>query len=166
MTLETPDRIRELQRKLYRKAKQEPNFRFYLLYDKVYRRDILSHAYRLVKANKGASGVDGLTFEAIEEREGGAEKYLDQIAEELKGKTYRPMPVRRVNIPKADGRQRPLGIPTIKDRVVQMAVKLVIEPIFEAEFEDNSYGFRSKPNAHQAMEGVFVTVTHGKDPGY
>ena len=90
MTLETPDRFRELQRKLYRKAKQEPNFRFYLLYDKVYRRDILSYAYRLVKANKGASGVDGLTFERIEEREEGAEKYLEQIAEELKGKSYIP----------------------------------------------------------------------------
>ncbi len=89
MTLETPDRIRELQRKLYRKAKQEPDYRFYLLYDKVYRRDILSHAYRCVRANKGTSGIDGLTFEAIEEREGGAEKYLDQIAKELKEKTYR-----------------------------------------------------------------------------
>jgi group II intron reverse transcriptase/maturase len=162
VTLETPDRIRELQRKLYRKAKQEPNFRFYLLYDKVYRRDILSHAYRLVKANKGAGGVDGLTFEAIEEREGGAEKYLDQIAEELKGKTYRPMPVRRVNIPKADGRQRPLGIPTIKDRVVQMAVKIVIEPIFEADFEENSYGFRPKRDAHQAMDDVSLQLRMGK----
>jgi RNA-directed DNA polymerase len=162
VTLETPDRIRELQRKLYRKAKQEPDYRFYLLYDKVYRRDILSHAYRLVKANKGASGVDGLTFEAIGEREGGAEKYLDQIAEELKGKTYRPMPVRRVNIPKADGKQRPLGIPTIKDRVVQMAVKLVIEPIFEADFEDNSYGFRPKRDAHQAMDDVSLQLRMGK----
>jgi RNA-directed DNA polymerase len=160
--LETPEKIRELQRKLYRKAKQEPNFRFYLLYDKVYWRDILSYAYRLVKANKGASGVDGLTFERIEEREAGAEQYLDQIAEELKGKIYRPMPVRRVNIPKADGRQRPLGIPTIKDRVVQMAVKLVIEPIFEADFEENSYGFRPKRDAHQAMDDVSLQLRMGK----
>ena len=162
MTLETPDRIRELQRKLYRKAKQEPNFRFYLLYDKVYRRDILSHAYRLVKANKGASGVDGLTFERIEEREKGAEGYLGQIAEELERKVYRPMPVRRVNIPKPDGRQRPLGIPTIKDRVVQMVVKIVIEPIFEADFEGNSYGFRPKRNAHQAMDDISLHLRMGK----
>ncbi len=162
MTLETPDRIRELQRKLYRKAKQEPNFRFYLLYDKVYRRDILSYAYRLVKANKGASGVDGVTFERIEEKEGGAEGYLDQIAEELEEKNYRPMPLRRVYIPKPDGRQRPLGIPTIKDRVVQMAVKLVIEPIFEADFEENSYGFRPKRNAHQAMDDVSLQLRMGK----
>jgi group II intron reverse transcriptase/maturase len=162
VTLETPERIRELQRKLYRKAKQEPNFRFYLLYDKVYRRDILSHAYRLVKANKGASGVDGVTFEAIEEREGGAEKYLGEILEELKGKTYKPMPVRRVYIPKPDGGQRPLGIPTIKDRVVQMAMKLVIEPIFEADFEDNSYGFRPKRDAHQAMDDISLQLRMGK----
>jgi group II intron reverse transcriptase/maturase len=162
VTLETPDRIRELQRKLYRKAKQEPNFRFYLLYDKVYRRDILSHAYRLVRANKGAPGVDGVTFESIEKMEGGVERYLNQISEELKGKTYRPMPVRRVNIPKPDGRQRPLGIPTIKDRVVQMAVKIVIEPIFEADFEGNSYGFRPKRNAHQAMDDISLHLRMGK----
>ena len=162
MTLETPDRIRELQRKLYRKAKQEPTYRFYLLYDKVHRRDILGHAYRIVKANKGASGVDGLTFERIEEREEGAEKYLEQIAEELKGKSYKPMPVRRVYIPKPDGKQRPLGILTIKDRVVQTAVKLVIEPIFEADFEDNSYGFRPKRDAHQAMDDVSLRLRMGK----
>jgi group II intron reverse transcriptase/maturase len=162
VTLETPDKIRELQRKLYRKAKQEPNYRFYLLYDKVYRRDILSHAYRLVKANKGVCGVDELTFESIEEREGGAERYLEQIAEELKGKSYKPMPVRRVYIPKPDGKQRPLGILTIKDRVVQTAVKLVIEPIVEADFEENSYGFRPKRNAHQAMDDVSLQLRMGK----
>ena len=160
--LETPERIRELQRKLYRKAKQEPNFRFYLLYDKAYRRDILSHAYRLVRANKGAPGVDGETFERIEEREGGAEGYLEQIAEELRHKVYKPMPVRRVYIPKPDGKQRSLGIPTIKDRVVQMAVKLVIEPIFEADFEDSSYGFRPRRSAHQAMDDVSSQLRMGK----
>ena len=106
--------------------------------------------------------MDGETFERIGEREGGAEKYLEQIAEELRHKVYKPMPVRRVYIPKPDGRQRPLGIPTIKDRVVQMAVKLVIEPIFEADFEDNSYGFRPRRGAHQAMDDVSLQLRMGK----
>jgi len=112
--LETPDRIRELQRKLYRKAKQEAGFRFYLLYDKVYRQDILDHAYHLVRANKGAPGVDGVTFESLEKREGGVKRYLEEIAVELKEEIYKPMPVRRVYRPKADGGRRPLGIPTIR----------------------------------------------------
>jgi len=160
--LKTPEKIRELQRKLYQKAKQEKEYRFYLLYDKVYRMDILSHAYRLVKTNKGAGGVDGVTFEGIEEKEGGQQKYLAGIADELKNKTYEAMPVRRVYIPKADGSKRPLGIPTVKDRIVQMAVKIVIEPIFEADFQENSYGFRPKRDAHQAIDDITRHLRYGK----
>ncbi len=160
--LKTPDNIRELQRKLYRKAKQEKEYRFYLLYDKIYRLDILNHAYRLVKANKGAPGIDGETFGSIEEREGGAEKYLEEIAGALKRKDYKPQAVRRVYIPKTAGGKRPLGIPVIKDRVVQMAVKIVIEPIFEADFQENSYGFRPKRSAHQAVEDVRNHLLKGK----
>lgn len=160
--LETPEKIRELQRKLYQKAKQEKEYRFYLLYDKVYRLDILSHAYKLVKANKGVAGVDGETFESIEERDGGAQKYLEEVAGALKRKEYKAGPVRRVYIPKADGSKRPLGIPTIKDRIVQMAVKIVIEPIFEADFQENSYGFRPKRNAHQAVADVSKQLNSGK----
>ncbi len=160
--LKTPDKIRQLQRKLYQKAKQEKEFRFYLLYDKVYRMDILSHAYRLVKASKGARGIDGVTFESIEEKKGGVQRYLESVAKELKEKTYKPMPVRRLYIPKTDGSKRPLGIPTIKDRTVQMVVKIVIEPIFEADFQENSYGFRPKKSAHQAVDDISTHLIKGK----
>jgi RNA-directed DNA polymerase len=160
--LETPEKIRDLQRKLYQKAKQEKAYRFYLLYDKVYRLDVLTHAYNLVRANKGAPGVDGETFESIGEREGGVEEYVETIAGQLKRKEYKPQPVRRVYIPKADGGKRPLGIPTIRDRVVQMSVKIVIEPIFEADFHNNSYGFRPKRNAHQAVDDVKAHLLQGK----
>src|SRR4030065_2224528 len=160
--LTTPEEIRELRRKLYQKAKQEKEFRFYALYDKVSRADIVLFAYRLARANKGAPGIDGKTFEAIEGMEGGAERYCEQIAEELKRKTYKAMPVRRVYIPKPDGSKRPLGIPTIKDRIVQMAVKIIIEPIFEADFQENSYGFRPKRDAHQAVDDVSYHLRYGK----
>ena len=131
-------KIRILQRKLYRNAKAEPAFRFYLLYDKIYREDLFRHAYALARANAGAPSTDGMTFAAIEAS--GLESWLAGLREELISKRYRPDPVRRVMIPKPDGGERPLGIPTIRDRVVQTAAKLVLEPIFEADFEDSAYG--------------------------
>jgi len=158
--LVTPESIRILQRKLYRKAKQEPAFRFYALYDKVYRADILSHAYHLVRANKGSAGIDGVTFEAIEMGEGET-AFLAELEEALRNKTYKPDPVKRVMIPKADGNLRPLGIPTIRDRVAQMTVKLVIEPIFEADFCETSYGFRPKKSAHDAVDDVALNMNCG-----
>src|SRR5262250_3209318 len=136
----TPDKIRSLQRKLYCKAKAEPAFRFYVLYDKICREDILRHAYELARANAGAPGVDGMNFTTIEKA--GVEAWLAGLRKELTEKTYRPAPVRRVMIPKPGGGERPLGIPTIRDRVAQTAAKLVLEPIWEAELEPNAYGYR------------------------
>jgi RNA-directed DNA polymerase len=153
MLLTTPGTIRTLQRKLYTKAKQEPAYRFYALYDKTYREDILSHAWRLVRSNGGSPGIDGTTFEAIERGEG-VEGFLRDLACDLQEKSYRAQPVRRVLIPKADGSMRPLGIPTIRDRIAQTAVKLVIEPIFEADCCDHSYGFRPKQSAHDAVDDI------------
>jgi RNA-directed DNA polymerase len=158
--LQTPNKIRDLQRGLYLKAKREPKFRFYLLQDKVWREDILEHAYRLVRANGGAPGIDGETFHSIESG-GGEAKFLSKLQQELKERTYRAQAVRRVYIPKGDGRNRPLGIPTIRDRVAQMAVKMVIEPIFEADFEDCSFGFRPKKDAHQAIGAIREALNHG-----
>lgn len=159
MSLETPSKIRELQIQLYRKAKNEPDYRFYLLYDKVYREDILAHAYQLAKAHQGAPGVDGQSFEDIEAS--GAGEWLAGIREEIRSKTYKPQPVRRVMIPKPGGGERALGIPTIRDRVVQTATKLVIEPIFEADLEPNAYGYRPKRSAQDAIREVHKQVRAG-----
>ena len=161
MLLTTPENIRTLQRKLYIKAKQEPGYRFYALYDKICRADILKLAWRLVKANKGSPGIDGIDFAAIESGEG-VDCYLSEISQQLKDKSYRTSPVKRVMIPKADGTMRPLGIPTIRDRIVQMATKLVIEPIFEADFCDNSFGFRPKKSTHQAIDKIANALWEGK----
>jgi RNA-directed DNA polymerase len=159
MSLATPEKIRTLQRKLYRKAKAEPAFRFYVLYDKICREDILQHAYAVARANAGAPGVDGVSFAQIEAS--GLEAWLAGLREELVSKTYRPDPVRRVSIPKPDGGERPLGIPTIRDRVVQTAAKLVLEPIFEADFEDNAYGYRPVRGAVDAVKDVHRHVCRG-----
>lgn len=159
MSLETPEAIRRLQRKLYRKAKDEPNYRFYLLYDKLYRADILAHAYELAKANRGAPGVDGQTFAEIEVA--GRKKWLTKLREELHIKTYQPQPVRRVKIPKPRGGERPLGIPTIRDRVVETAAKLMLEPIFEADLEPCAYGYRPKRSAQDAVRKVHQLLGAG-----
>lgn len=159
MSLTTPSNIRELQIKLYRKAKNEPGYRFYMLYDKIYREDILAHAYARARANKGAPGVDGQSFEDIESA--GLAEWLTGIREELRNKTYQPQPVRRVMIPKPGGGERPLGIPTIRDRVVQTAAKLLIEPIFEADLEPNAYGYRPKRSAQDAIQEVHELLCEG-----
>jgi RNA-directed DNA polymerase len=159
MSLPTPSKIRELQNKLYRKAKNEPRYRFYLLYDKIWREDILAHAYEVARANQGAPGVDGESFGQIET--GGRQQWLNGLREELRHKKYRPQPVRRVMIPKAGGGERPLGIPTIRDRVVQTAAKMVLEPIFEADLEPNAYGYRPKRSAQDAIRKVHELVCDG-----
>jgi RNA-directed DNA polymerase len=156
----TPEAIRTLQRKLYTKAKQEPAYRFYALYDKVWRADVLAFAYRRVRLNGGSPGIDGISFEDIEQKIG-VDQLLLGLARDLKEKTYQPSPVRRVMIPKADGSLRPLGIPTIRDRVAQMAAKLIIEPIFEADFCQNSYGFRPKKSAHGAVDEIAKALNYG-----
>lgn len=152
MTNNSKEKVRQLQNKLYLTAKKCSSRRFHALYDKVYRDDVLYEAWKRVKANQGSSGVDGITIEDIESS--GVNRYLTEIQSELKSGTYRPLPVRRVMIPKSDGSQRPLGIPCVKDRIVQMATKIAIEPVFEADFKDCSYGFRPKRSAKQALEVV------------
>lgn len=157
--LRITDKVQELQKKLLQKAKSNAGFRFYALYDKVYRMDVLRKAWGRVKKNRGASGVDGQSFEEIERI--GIDKFLQSIQQELKTKAYRPQPARSVYIPKSDGTQRPLSIPTIKDRVAQTALKLIIEPIFEADFEECSYGFRPDKSGQQAAMEVRKLLNFG-----
>jgi RNA-directed DNA polymerase len=160
MSLTTPESIQKLQTALHAKAKESPDFRFYALYDKVYRKDILAFAYACCKANGGAAGVDRQRFEDIEAY--GVERWLDELSHDLKNRTYQPLPVRRVFIPKADGKtQRPLGIPAIRDRAVQVAATLVLEPIFEADLQPEQYAYRKDRSALDAVRHVHKLINTG-----
>ncbi len=157
--LATPESVQRLQTALHAKAKGEPGFRFYALYDKIYRLDVLTHAYDCCRANKGAAGVDGLTFEDVESY--GRERWIGELAQQLREESYRPEAVRRVFIPKPNGKQRPLGIPRLADRVCQMATMLVLEPIFEADMPSEQYAYRQNWNAQDAVRRVHWLVTGG-----
>src|SRR5262252_4117287 len=160
MGLTTPAGVQKLQTALHAKAKEAPNFRFHALYDKVYRKDVLAYAYERWAANGGAAGVDEQTFQDIEQY--GRERWLDELTQELKSRTYQPQPVRRVYIPKPDGKQRPLGIPTIRDRVVQTAAVLVLEPIFEADLPLEQYAYRADRSALDAVQRVHKLINAGQ----
>src|ERR1700752_91282 len=159
MSLSTPESVQKLQRALHDKAKEAPNFRFYALYDKVYRKDVLAFAYQCCKANGGAAGGGGQTFEAIEAY--GEERWLDELAQELKKRPYQPLPVRRVYIPKPDGKQRPLGVPAIRDRTAEMAAVLFREPIFEADLPPEQYAYRRDRSALDAVRHVHKLINTG-----
>jgi RNA-directed DNA polymerase len=159
MNLATPSSVQKLQTALHDKAKGSPDFRFYALYDKVYRKDVLAFAYACCKANGGAAGVDGQRFEDIEEY--GVERWLGELAEELRSRTYRPLPVRRVYIPKPDGKQRPLGVPAIRDRTAETAAVLVLEPIFEADLQPEQYAYRRDRSALDAVRHVHKLINTG-----
>ncbi len=159
MSLSPPAKVGTLQTALHTKAKSSPDYRFYALYDKIYRRDVLGFAYDRCRANGGAAGVDGQSFADIEAY--GADRWLDELAEELRDETYQPQPVRRVYIPKPDGKQRPLGIPCIKDRVAQMAAVVVLEPIFEADLEPEQHAYRPGAGALDAVRQVERLIRTG-----
>jgi RNA-directed DNA polymerase len=161
-----PEKLSCLRQKLYLKAKQEPEFRFYSLYGLILRLDVLEVAWRIARSRHGAAGVDGVTFEMIEASEEGIDGFLKQILESLRTKTYRPSRVRRVYIPKPNGGQRPLGIPVIRDRVVETAALLIMEPIFEADFLDCSFGFRPERSAHDALDEISKNLNEGRTSVY
>jgi group II intron reverse transcriptase/maturase len=159
MSLVTPASVQKLQMALHAKAKESSGFRFYALYDKVYRKDVLAFAYECCKANGGAAGVDGQRFDDIAAY--GEERWLGELAQELKSRSYRPLPVRRVYIPKPDGKQRPLGIPAIRDRVAEMAAALVLEPIFETDLQPEQYAYRKDRSALDAVRHVHKLINTG-----